>query len=194
MTRELYQRLVADLPRHAPWSVDALHNHDLDGFPDFTEIEIEMIRRNLHTPNEHPSPPLAANESPVVFNSPSEDEEDQHDPIEDDIAPQQPLRQVMQVERAHVRPELAEATQQLMETPQWKVAESYRKQVHLVVEASHLGSVAALWQELGTLFSRNKSSIFHEYRMSLVEPNPSGWPATLHPDVTTPLEWFISEE
>jgi hypothetical protein len=54
--------------------------------------------------------------------------------------------------------------------------------------------VAASWQELETLFNRNKSSIFREYRKSLVEPNPSGRPASLHPDVATRLEWFITEE
>jgi hypothetical protein len=43
MTRQLDQRLVADLPHHAPCSMDALYYHDLDGFADFTEIEIEMI-------------------------------------------------------------------------------------------------------------------------------------------------------
>jgi hypothetical protein len=43
MTREFIQRLVADLPHHLPWSMDALHDHDLDAFADFTEIEIEMI-------------------------------------------------------------------------------------------------------------------------------------------------------
>jgi hypothetical protein len=117
MTRELYQRLVSDLPHHASWSTDALRNHDLDSFPDFREIKIEIIRRNLHTPSEHPSPPLTANESRTVFNSLSEDEEDQYDPIEDedDIAPQQPLRPVLQVALSHVRPELAEVTQQRME-------------------------------------------------------------------------------
>jgi hypothetical protein len=56
----------------------ALHDHDLDGFDDFTEIEIGMSRRNRHTPSEHPSPPLAASESPTVFNSLWEDEEDQY--------------------------------------------------------------------------------------------------------------------
>jgi hypothetical protein len=88
VTRELDQRLVADLPHHAPWSMDALHDHDLDGFADFTEIE--MIRRNLHSPREHPSPPLTASESPIVFNGLSEDEEGQYDSIEDNdaIAPQ----------------------------------------------------------------------------------------------------------
>jgi hypothetical protein len=90
MTRELYQRLVADLPHHALWSMNALHDHDLDNFADFKEIEIEneMIRRNLHPPSEHLSRPLTANESPTVFNSLSEDEEDQYDPIkeDDDIA------------------------------------------------------------------------------------------------------------
>jgi hypothetical protein len=148
MTRELYQCLVADLLHQASWSIDALRNHDLDGFADFTEIEIEVIRRNLHTPSEHPIPPLAVNESPTVFNSFPENEEDQYDPIEDDddVAPQQFLRPVLQVERAHVRPGLAEATQQLMETPQWKVAESYRKQVYLAVEVLHLGSVTAYTQ------------------------------------------------
>jgi hypothetical protein len=64
--------------------MDALHSHDLGGFADFTEIEIEMIRRNLHTPSEQPNPPLAANESPTVFNNLSEDENDQYDPNEDD--------------------------------------------------------------------------------------------------------------
>jgi hypothetical protein len=145
MTRELYRRLVADPPHHAPWSTDVLHNHNLDRFADFTEIEIKMIRPNLHTPSEHPSPPLTANEFRAVFNSLSEDEEDQHDPIKDDngIAPQQPLRPVLQVERADIRLEFAEAAQQQMETPQWKVAESYCEQVHLAVEPLHLGSVAA---------------------------------------------------
>jgi hypothetical protein len=72
-----------------------------------------MIRRNFQTPSEHPSPPLAANGSLTAFDSLSEDEEDQYGPIEDDddIAPQQPRRPVLQVECAHVRPELAEATQ-----------------------------------------------------------------------------------
>jgi hypothetical protein len=71
--------------------MDALHDHDLDRFADVTEIEIEMIRRNLHTPSEHPSPPLAANEFPTVFNSLLENEEDQYDLNEDDddITPQQ---------------------------------------------------------------------------------------------------------
>jgi hypothetical protein len=84
--------------------LDALHDRDLDSFADFKEIEIEMIRRNLHTPSEHPSPSLTANKSPTVFNGLSEDEEDQYDPIEDDddIAPQQPLHPVLQVEWAHV--------------------------------------------------------------------------------------------
>jgi hypothetical protein len=88
MTRELYQRLVADLPHHTPWFMDALHDHNLDDFADFPEIE--MIRPNLHTPGEHPSLPFAANKFPTVFNSLSEDEENQYDPIEDedDIAPQ----------------------------------------------------------------------------------------------------------
>jgi hypothetical protein len=72
MTRELYQRLIADLPHHAPWSMDAFHDYDLDSFADFTEIEIDMIRRNLHTPSEHLSHPLTANEPPTAFNSLSE--------------------------------------------------------------------------------------------------------------------------
>jgi hypothetical protein len=68
--------------------MDALYDHDIDGFADFTELELEMIRRNLYTPSEHPSPPLAANEYPSVFNSLSENEEDQCDSNEDngDIA------------------------------------------------------------------------------------------------------------
>jgi hypothetical protein len=36
--------------------------------------------------------------------------------------------------------------------------------------------------------------MFREHRNSLVELNPSGRPATLHPDAMTRLEWFISEE
>jgi hypothetical protein len=111
MTRELCQRLVADLPHHAPWSLDASHDHNLDRFANFAEIE--MIRQNLCTPKEPPSPPLTSNESLTVLNSLLEDEEDQYDPIEgDDIFPQQLLRPVLQVEWAPVRPELAEARKQ----------------------------------------------------------------------------------
>jgi hypothetical protein len=89
--------------------MDGLHDHDLGDFADFTEIE--MIQRNLHTPSEHPIPALTANESTTVFNSLWENEKDHYNPIEDDndIAPQQPLRPVLQVEWAYVQPQLAEA-------------------------------------------------------------------------------------
>jgi hypothetical protein len=54
----------------------------------------------------------------------------------------------------------------LQGTDEWKSAESYRRQIALVVEALHLGPIKVTFAEIGRLFGKSKGAIFREYEKS----------------------------
>jgi hypothetical protein len=47
MIDELRQRLITGLPATDPWAIDALHDHDLETFTDFTDEELQLIQHYL---------------------------------------------------------------------------------------------------------------------------------------------------
>jgi hypothetical protein len=145
-----------------------MQDHDLDDFVSFTDEEIAAIAAFLHEERETASPVVP-------------DEEDVDWDGEDDIGRSDPqmIPPLTTFSLEGLSQDVIDGFAALQGTDEWKYAESYQRQIALVVEALQLGPIKATFAEIGRLFG--KSKVWNKYQTLVKCPvrRPNGYPFRL---------------
>jgi hypothetical protein len=84
---ELRQRLITGLPVTDPWAINALYDHDLERFTDFTDDELQLIQQYFLNHQRDVISPLVSRlfEGDSADSENEDAEENMRDPIETDL-------------------------------------------------------------------------------------------------------------
>jgi hypothetical protein len=167
MIDEFRQGLITCLSVTDPWAIDALQDHDLETFADFTDEELQLIQQYLLNHQRDVISLLMSR----LFEGNSADSENEGDV--EDLRDEDPHSHhvlsppVPEVILSNLREELMTVAQELQEMNEWQKTRTYREQVSLATTVLHFGHVKESFRECRILFDRTKGAIHREYEKGL---------------------------
>jgi hypothetical protein len=194
MEGNLFARLVQGLAAYDPWSTSAFADHDLDDWASFSDEELECIRAQLSAR----LPSTAIEEGGSTSGSEEEEEDEQTSALLDDdpndyTYDARLLAPVTDFQLDSLKPPQLELFMSLLQSTEWHLAVTYRDQLSLAVKALHFSPMRVSFGQLGTLFKRNKGSVYKIYEKTLTEMKPCGRPPALQPPEQEAVRGFIAE-
>jgi hypothetical protein len=180
-------------PRHTSWDDDSLHDYTLDGWPGFTDDEIQQIWHMLHDESDEQEEEEDAAVGGICDDEACLEEESSAETV-DMVAGGAPLKEKLaefQIEAVTVSTRTLFLA--LMATEEWQRCASYRDQVNVAVTALHFGPGKVSFHQIGRLFGKNAGTVSNIYEKSLRVPRPSGRPPVLSPDLCQAIMEFVSE-